>query len=266
MMFYPWMFPMMMQPIPTIDEQPPTIYYLLRAIVNDNSIKTNELADKGRSEIFDFTYPLSANINKKDFECMILNKFMMRRIGTQTLTAFKLNLNVKLNEIMPMYNKLFDSIEGWNLFEDGESVTREQTDDRTTNTTNNTISSSDTTSNSSVLTETENSNTNTYDKRYSNTPQNSINDVKDGHYITEYNYDTEKNLGNNNSNSISNSSGNDRNNTQSNTNLTDNYNLLERIKRTPSDKIKIYKDFIESKNNIYTMIFKDLESLFYQLV
>ena len=33
-----------------------------------------------------------------------------------------------------------------------------------------------------------------------------------------------------------------------------------------SDKINIYKQFLESKNNIYSMIFKDLDSLFYQLV
>ena len=54
--------------------------------------------------------------------------------------------------------------------------------------------------------------------------------------------------------------------TNGSANSTDNNITNEKITRTPADKISIYKDFIESKNNIYTMIFKDLDCLFYQLV
>ncbi|MBQ1550980.1 MAG: hypothetical protein IIZ67_02660, partial [Bacilli bacterium] len=39
----------------------------------------------------------------------------------------------------------------------------------------------------------------------------------------------------------------------------------ETITRTPADKIRIYKEFIENKESIMTMIFKDLDSLFYGL-
>ena len=49
-------------------------------------------------------------------------------------------------------------------------------------------------------------------------------------------------------------------------NTKDKVETSETIKRTPSDKIYIYKEFLNNKQNIYTMIFKDLESLFYQLV
>lgn len=242
LMFYPWMFPILMKPIPTIDEQPPTIYYLLRAIVDDESIKTSDLANAGRSEIFDFDYPLTNLIDKDKFETMILNKFMMRRIGTQTLTSFKLNLNVKLNEIMPLYNKLFESIEGWNLFNDGEVVTRTQTDDRISNSSNN-IESSSTTNNKNIS-----------DRRYSDTPQNALYQVQDGTYLTEYNYDQDT------------SNGNDSSTTQGVSNATDNNVTTEEIRRSPANKIEVYKNFIESKNNIYSMIFKDLDVLFYQLV
>ena len=48
----------------------------------------------------------------------------MRRIGQETLRAFQLTLSNKLNEIMPYYNKLFDMLEGWDIFSDGEEVTR----------------------------------------------------------------------------------------------------------------------------------------------
>ena len=228
----------MMMPIPTIDEEPPTIYYLLKAIVDDDSIKMSELADKGRNQIFDFDYPLTNLIDKKDFECMILNKFMMRRIGTQTLNAFKLNLSVKLNEIMPLYNKLFESIKDWDLFNDGEVVTRTQNDNKTSNSNNNIESNSNT--------------NNISDRRYSDTPQNKLNDVKSGSYVSDYNYDTNTST--------------DTSITRGNANSIDNNVTNEEIRRSPANKIELYKEFIESKNNIYTMIFKDLDILFYQLV
>ena len=237
MKIYPWIYPPAMPDY----NLPPTIYSLLESIVNygkDDKTKIKDLASSGRSEIFDFNYPLTTNINKEDFEVMILNHFLMRRIGYDTLTAFKIALNVKLNEIMPMYNKLFDSLEGWNLFNDGETTLRTVTDGRTT--TNNNILNNTTSS------------TNTSDRRYSDTPQNDLTNVRDGKYITDYNYDTDT------GSITSNSSG---------TNVTnDSGNTQETITRSPSNKIEVYKEFIQNRTSIYTMIFNDLDSLFYGLV
>ena len=182
----------------------------------------------------EFNYPLSSVINKEDFECMILNHYMMRRIGFDTLTAFKLQLNVKLNEIMPLYNKLFDALENWNIFQDGEISERDLTDNRTINNTNNIKSESESKS----------------DRRFSEMPQNQLDNITDGTYLTDYNLD--KNNDNSKTDGISNTKDDDV--------------VKEVIKRSPSDKINIYKQFIESKNNIYSMIFKDLDNLFYQLV
>lgn len=203
---------------------PPTIYSILKGIVyyDDPEPKIKDLASSGREVIFDFDYPLTDNIEKSDFEIMILNHFMMRRIGYDTMTAFKIALNVKLNEIMPIYNKMFDMLDGWDLFSDGERITESGT-----NSLNNVTSSN-----------------NTSDRRYSDTPQNQLANVQNGSYITDYNYDTD--IGS----VTSNSSGSDS----------------RTITRTPSDKIKIYKEFIENKKSIYTMIFEDLDSLFYGLV
>lgn len=204
---------------------PPTIYSLLNSIVNYNNedkVAIKNLAEIGRVEIFDFEYPLSSRVNKRDFECMILNHFLMRRIGYDTLTAFKIALNVKLNEIMPIYNKLFDSLTGWDLFTDGERVT--ESGENTMANTTNSIGSSD--------------------RRYSDTPQNRISDIRDGKYITDYNYDT------------------DSSNINSESNGTDSRTIV----RTPSNKMEIYKQFIENRKSIYTMIFEELDSLFYGLV
>ena len=45
---------------------------------------------------------------------------------TSPITAFKIALNVKLNEIMPVYNKMFDFLDGWDLFNDGEKTIRDR--------------------------------------------------------------------------------------------------------------------------------------------
>ena len=204
---------------------PPTLYRLLNSLVNydeEEQTKIKDLAAAGRDEIFDFDYPLSENVDKEDFEVLILNHFLMRRIGYDTLNAFKIALNVKLNEIMPIYNKMFDMLEGWDIFNDGESVTESGS-----NSLNNITSSS-----------------NISDRRYSDTPQHQLTNVQNGTYITDYNYDTD-------TGSVSSSSAG-----------TD----ARTITRTPSDKMKLYKEFIENKKSIYTMIFEDLDVLFYGLV
>lgn len=218
-------YPFIMPPAYPDYNLPPTIYRLLNSLVNydeDEQTKIKDLATEGRSEIFDFTYPLSTHVVKADFEVMILNHFLMRRIGYDTLNAFKIALNVKLNEIMPIYNKMFDMLDGWDLFNDGEIVNE---------TGSNTISS-------------ETSSQNISDRRYSDTPQNQLTNIQNGSYVTDYYYDTD-----NGSVDVE-STGSD----------------TRQITRTPSDKIKIYKEFIENKKSIMTMIFDDLEPLFYGLV
>ena len=212
---------------------PPTLYRLLNSIVNfdaEEQTKIKNLAAAGREDIFDFEYPLSTHVDKEDFEVMILNHFLMRRIGYDTLNAFKIALNVKMNEIMPMYNKMFDMLDGWNIFNDGERVTRNVTD-AGTNSLNNTTTSQ-----------------NTSDRRYSDTPQQQLQNVRDGKYITDYNYDTDNG-------SVSSSSAG-----------TDSRSTLESITRTPSDKMKLYREFIENKKSIMTMIYEEIEPLFYGLV
>ena len=212
---------------------PPTLYRLLNSLVNydeEEQTKIKDLAAAGRSEIFDFDYPLSSNVDKEDFEVLILNHFLMRRIGYDTLNAFKIALNVKLNEIMPIYNKMFDMLDGWNIFNDGEEVSR-TVSDAGSNSLNNITSTS-----------------NISDRRYSDTPQNQLTNVQNGSYITDYNYDTD-------TGSVSSSAAG-----------SDTRYTVETINRTPSDKMKLYKEFIENKKSIYTMIFEDLDSLFYGLV
>lgn len=231
--------------IPVMNEKPPTLYSLLQSIVNygkDEQTKIKDLAKAGRTKIFDFDYPLSDKITKEDFECMILNHFIMRRIGFDTLTAFKIQLDVKLNEIMPMYNKLIDLLYEENAF--GEITKKTGKDNRVVqNATTNEMENSSNTSHENIS-----------DRRGSDTPQNYLENVRDGSYVTEYHYDKDnsKNTDTSKSNGKSNSNTKDDNVYEE---TTSRINLFE-----------VYAKLNEEIKNIYTMIFKDLDCLFYQLV
>lgn len=219
--------------IPMDYDIPPTLYALCNSMANFGKIdktRIKDLAEETHSQIFNFSYPLSDKISKDDFEKMIINHFLMRRIGFETFTAFQIQLNVKMNEIMPEYNKMFDMLTGWDIFKDGEEVQSVASDvsENKTKTTDKTQS--------------------TADRRYSNTPQNQINDVKNGSYVTEYNFDQYS--GNANADSESNGTN----------------NRTETIKRTPGDKLRLYQEYKANMNHIYSMIFKELEDLFFQLV
>lgn len=263
--------------LPTNNDLPPTLYAIMNSMVNYNveeKTKIKDLASECHNRIFDFTYPLSNKINKDDFEIMILNHFLMRRISYESMTAFQISLNVKLNEIMPMYNKMFDMLDSWDLFNDGEIYTRQVADGRITQT-NGQIANNIATTNVVNATTSQNGNdvtqkASTSDRRFSELPQNQLSDLRNGNYVTDYNYDTNNDTINNTSTSTSsdNQTSNNitNNNTSSSNNITDNGTLSENITRTPADKMRIYKEFMENKQSIMTMIFKDLDCLFYGLV
>ena len=213
-----------------MNPKPPTIYAILNSIANYGKLeytKIRELAKATHEEIFDFDYELSDKLNKEDFEIDILNHYMERRIGFDTVTSFQLHLENKLHEILPYYNKLFDALADYKLFNDGEVITRHKTTDRNVDT--------DSTSHS------------TADLRYSKYPQNQLDDIKDGNYVSDQNY----NINDFNSNLASNDNGTED----------------EVSTRTPTDKMVLYDKYLKTeKKKIMTLIYKDLDVLFYQLV
>ena len=185
---------------------PPTLYSLMNSIANfgkdeDERVNTYNLSKVARANIFDFEYDLTEHLTKEEFETMILDHFIMRRIGFETLTMFKIQLKNKIKTIMPLYNKLFDSLDGWDLFNDGETVTTTMNNDSKT--------------------------------AFSDTPQNHIENIDNTSYITDYTH-----------------------------NESDGSSTSE---RTIGDKMSLYKEFITYKQNVFDLIFKDLECLFYGL-
>lgn len=212
---------------------PPTLFQLCNSIcyTNNTPSRIMNLAQNSRATIFDFDYPLSSKVDKEKFEINIINHFLMRRIGQETFTAFQLMLYNKLNEIMPKYNILLDALYDWDLFNDGEVTSR----------------TLDTENESEASAQSTTSNNNISDRRYSAMPDNRLDDIRSGAYLTDYNYDT------NNSSSNDNSKSNGKSKSKN----------IEQITRTPGDKNAIYNDFLREQNNIYTKIYEDLEPCFY---
>ena len=241
-MLFPMMFPMnKLYKELTMCDLPPTLYSIMESIVNfdrEEKIKIKDLAKYSKDVIFDFNYPISNNFNKDEFEEIFLKHYMFRRINYDTLTSFKIHLDVKLNSIMPKYNLMLEGFNSLNFLGDVETHYRKEHNSKTTNSSNTINNSSSDTTNSQT--------------KFSDTPQDHIEDVTDGSYVNEFTDIT------NTGTATSNSTGSN--------NITDNGNITENITITRADEIDEYKKYLEVMNSIYEMIFKECDSLFYGIV
>lgn len=71
--------------------------------------KVDDVIDKSLSGVFDFDFPIFDEKYRGVLEKKILRHYYTREIGLETVGLWKLKLNTKLNEIMPYYNKLYNS-------------------------------------------------------------------------------------------------------------------------------------------------------------
>lgn len=134
-------------------------------------------------QIFDFDFPIFKSDYKNVLATKILKHYYTREIGYETYGLWKFKLNVRLNEIMPYFNQLYEStlLEFNPLLDvdytrkhEGERNKEEQGKSEGTN---NTI-------NLSV---------------YSDTPQGSVENLDNGSYMTSASKTTDSSKGNNTS-------------------------------------------------------------------
>lgn len=190
-------------------------------------------------KIFDFDFPIFDE-NYKPVLCKkILKHFYTREIGEETVGLWKLRLDMRMNEIMPYYNKLYESeLIKFNPMYDVDLTrdhtlesngTREYTDNGTVSSTSKDVT------------------------KYSDTPQGSLQNVESGAYLTDATIVDSTN------------SGTSRNTGDSATTNMDEY--LEHVvgKNGGRSYSSLLKEFRETFLNIDMMIIEELDDLFMQI-
>ena len=150
-------------------------------IVGGNGI--DNVIQRAIPQIFDFDFPIFKSDYKNVLATKILKHYYTREIGYETYGLWKFKLNVRLNEIMPYFNQLYEStlLEFNPLLDvdytrkhEGERNKEEQGKSEGTN---NTINLS----------------------AYSDTPQGSVENLDNGSYMTSASKTTDSTQGNNTS-------------------------------------------------------------------
>lgn len=184
----------------------------------------NKIIESARPFIFDFDYPIFNPEYKSVLETKIIRHYYTQEIGLETVGLWKLKLETRMTEIMPYYNKLYESNElqfdvltdysyiknhqgqarqdgSTDVTTSGETsndrnASRDSTNNLTTSGTDKTTYVSDGTDNrvgdtvqngSSKTTLTEDGDhSTTTDTAFSDTPQGGIGQVEDLEYLTNY--------------------------------------------------------------------------------
>ena len=257
------------------------------------------LSDSVLDKIFNFDFPIFEEGYRHPLERKILKHYYTREIGFETVGRFKLALDSTLNEIMPYYNQLYKSalIEFDPLTDVDYTKTHSETGSKTENETSNNAGTNNTTTNTNVSENAENdsisNNSNTTngsmefrreeDKLYSDTPQGTIDKLKDGTYLTN------ATLGNNTENTFSKTGGQETSTNKNKSssasvgasevknteNKTGNIDKTANTTTDYTDKIigkisgtsmsKYIKEFRETMLNIDMMVIEELEPLFMQI-
>lgn len=258
--------------------------------VSQGFSKIDEILDKAVPKVFDFEWPIFDEEYRVPLEKKILRYFYTREIGCETYGLWKLMLQNKLCEIMPYYNQLYKSellIAGVNPLNDVDyTKTGNRTDDgsdtRTTEqegTDNTVVSSTSKDVRGTVTADTDKNvvgGNQQHTKKYSDTPQGSLNGVESGTYLTsaEYNTDTDNTtttITRNGTEDVTDqvdSSGTTSNTTTGKTNskgtAKNTAEYLERVtgKMGGSTYAKMLRELRESFLNIDALVLKDLGTLF----
>lgn len=190
-------------------------------------------------KLFNFNFPIFDENYRTVLERKIVMHYYTREIGYETVGRWKLALNTKLNEIMPYYNKLYES----ELLQFNPIYSHDIYTKRDNTATNNTQQSTSQTHSNSAE--------GTNYRLHSDTPQGGLTGVDNETYLS----DVQK-ITTNNSDTGSSSGTNN----VANTNIDD---YLEHIYGFEGySPNKLLKEFRENMLNIDMMIIKDLNKLF----
>ena len=202
-------------------------------------MKIPEIIEKSREKVFDFDFPIFDENYRSVLETKILKHYYLREIGLETVGAWKHFLDIKMNEIMPYYNKLYlSALLEFNPFYDVD-ITKDH------------IGTGE------GQTQTDGTRKDTNDKNtwdyYSDTPQGSVGRLDDLTYLTDARHVTEGDK----FNSVTGTKGTMQS--------TDQYLDHIKGKQGPKSYSKLLEEYRKTFLNIDMMIIDELASLFMNL-
>lgn len=202
----------------------------------------DEIIERSRGSIFNFSYPIYDVAYRRVLETKILMHYYTREIGFETVGLWKLKLKTKLNEIMPYYNKLYEStlmkfnpLYTSDLTRTHTRTGTEKRENKNNSNTNLDISYSD------------------FDL-HSDTPQGTLDGVEEGNYLSDARH----------TNGISKNNTKVDSNGNENINSTEDY--IEKVQGYEGRSAgKLLKEYRDSLINVDLMIIEELEELFMHL-
>ena len=261
------------------------------------------IIDSAIPKVFNFFFPIFSEDYRKTLEHHILQHFYTREIAFQTVGRWKLGLQQKLNDIMPYYNKLYESQEldvdpfnNIDVTETSESSGNTTSKNNTTrNGTSVTTGSSETNdtadgtsgteTNGTTTTNNSQETTSSHTDAFSDTPQGTLSNVDNLTYLTEYRKIGENNnvtdtgeqttTGNADVTTHDETNSNTKTNSQTETDSTEtasgettnsgNYTKTIKGKNTGTSYSELITAYRETFLNIDMMIIEELEELFLQI-
>ena len=240
----------------------------------------DEVLEKARDKIFDFDFPIFDENYRAVLENKILKHYYTREIGAESVGLWKLWLNTRMNEIMPYYNKMYESeLIKFNPMYDVDLTTDYQkvdngTNNKTGNFNENGSFTENDNSQGSVSSSTQNANKNDHWDYYSDTPQGGINGVANLNYLTNTRHITDDGTGSTSSmtgsNSDSTSKGGNNNKSGTSTDNTTIRNVEDYLhhvvgKNGGVSYSKLLDEYRKTFINIDMMIIEQLKDLFMSL-
>lgn len=91
---------------------PPTLRKLCTTLtgMSEDENTLEQIIAEATPLIFNFTYPMFNENHKQSLEQKIIKRYFFREISCESVAEWQLRLDAKMNEIMPYYNKLYESV------------------------------------------------------------------------------------------------------------------------------------------------------------
>lgn len=237
-----------------------------------NGVTWQEVIHQATPYIFDFQFPLHNPEHREGLEALILKKYFFREICCGDVDEWKLRLDAKLNEIMPYFNRMYESLDylidimddvDYKRIFDEQNV---RSGKENTASTQNIKSSSQSTGNASSR------NTDSSEGeaigRYSDTPQGQLTGLMNDTYLTNAQRNTEEKTNTSDSASTSatqNSGASDTTgtfDTDKHESGVRNYNEKVKGKMYAGSKAKVVMEYQKAIKNVDAEIIRALSDLF----